>query len=747
MYLGRFFISLPLLLFLFVLRANAQVSAESGPDAPKVQDSVRFVVTSLRCNTAKSEFLPAFFGEKIYFMRSNQPAGKLPMLKLRWPARPQMQTWMLPNADSSKAQKRVIINDKHSSQTNYGAVNQLKNTNRIAFTRGLPRDKSDAPQPLGIYLAKVSEQVWYNIEPFPGNRFPFSVAHPAFSADGRSLYFASDAPGGLGESDLYVCHLDSAGQWGKPLNLGPRVNGPGNEMFPSLHEDGTLYFASDRPGGLGGFDLYEAVRSRHSPSTFSRTVALGAPINSPADEFGLIVNEPKRIGYFTSNRTGGKGGYDLYRVDIRLLHHSRNITDEGDGVFGHIPLELTGSVLDSSTNEPLPKAVVKLRDFNQDDISITYTDRLGRYHFAITNENKYQIAVSKVGYQTTGDQQFSTYGVKEKMEMNVDLVMAPMAYKLTLKVSVTGQAGSGDQLADPAIPRSHIKLEDVTTDQLHEYSTDDQGMFTFTLDQGKIYKLSASAEGFLPSLPYRISTTNTTNSRTLEMAIPLTKDRRPPKRRNKNMVCVQVKDGRSGKPIIGSDVRFYDIMPQNPLKVATNDRGHAWIEVDTSLHAFRVEAQVAGYQMKDFMLVECSKIAPGDTLTVELPLAASKYAPVPLDLTIAPVYYPAGQQVLPVAVQKSLNRVVDLLHKYPSLKINVLAHTDQQLPKTVGTTLSRRRAMAVAAYLVSHKIARQRIGKLDGLGKTQPRHNCLDVICNEQQKRENRRVEFEITAR
>jgi outer membrane protein OmpA-like peptidoglycan-associated protein len=736
--------SLLFCLALFGLAARAQPA--TGPVAGSVADSTRFVVSPLRCNTAQSEFLPAFYGEQLYFMRAKSPASKLSVLRLRWPAEPRMYTHILPHPDSSKAPKRVMVNILHSKYMNFGVANHLRGGKQIAFTRGLPLDKSGgSSHALGIYFANAAEQVWYNVEAFSGNRFPFSVAHPALTSDGKSLYFASDAPGGLGGSDLYVCHQDSAGKWGKPQNLGPRINTPGHEMYPFVHEDGTLYFASDRAGGLGGFDVYEAVRSRHSAFTFIRAVRMSAPINSPYHDFGFIVNEPKRMGYFSSDRPGGQGGYDLYRVDIKLLHHSRNITDGGDGVFGHVPLELTGIVLDSATSEPLPRCVVKLRDFNQDDIQIGYTDKLGRYRFSISNENKYQIAASKVGYQTSGDQQLSTYGVKEKMEMNVDLVLAPMAYKLTLKLAVTEQAGSEAEAA--AIPWATIRLEDVTNGQARSLQADSLGQLTITLDQGKIYKVSALAEGFRQGLPYRVSTTNTTNSRTLEINLPLAKDNRPPKLRDQKMVLVRVKDAQTDQPIAGADVRFHGLAAKNPPKATTNAQGLAWVAIDTVQALFRLEALSPGHQMADFLPADPSSTLPGDTLALEVALPASKHPPVPLDLAIAPVFYPTGESLLPASVQKSLGRVVELLQRYPSLKIKVLAHTDQRLAKAAGQALSRRRAVAVANFLAQHKIARQRVVKAEGLGRSQPRHDCLAGQCSEQQRRENRRVEFEIVGR
>ena len=130
---------------------------------------------------------------------------------------------------------------------------------------------------------------------------------PAFSADGKTLYFASNRAGGAGGIDLYRTSIDASGRFSRPVNMGRDINTPGDEMFPYVGPDAKLYFASDGHPGLGKLDVFVATRS----GGVTRVENMGQPINSPADDFGLIYTEPAK-GFMASNRGGGKGDDDIY---------------------------------------------------------------------------------------------------------------------------------------------------------------------------------------------------------------------------------------------------------------------------------------------------------------------------------------------------------------------------------------------------------------------------------------------------
>lgn len=169
----------------------------------------------------------------------------------------------------------------------------------ICFTRnsGPKRGSADV---LSLFFATRSGKDWSDAVPFAHNGSDFSTMGACFSPDGQRLYFASDRPGGQGGMDLYVCRKVDAG-WSDPLNLGRTLNSAANEAYPSMQRDGKFYFASDRSGGLGKLDLYFSTLAY---GEFDAPVALPAPVNSPGNDIGWAAWPDGMSGYFSSDRDG-----------------------------------------------------------------------------------------------------------------------------------------------------------------------------------------------------------------------------------------------------------------------------------------------------------------------------------------------------------------------------------------------------------------------------------------------------------
>ena len=150
---------------------------------------------------------------------------------------------------------------------------------------------------------------WSKPEPLESLMGNFNVMHPAFSQDGQLMFFASDASGGIGGMDLYYCSKTEAG-WSKPTNLGQRINGEGDEVFPHLYRD-TLFFASSSHPGMGGLDLFYSYFSKDGQ--WVRPVNLQSPFNSGADDFGIWIDtlnpttDVLMKGYISSSRKGVAG--------------------------------------------------------------------------------------------------------------------------------------------------------------------------------------------------------------------------------------------------------------------------------------------------------------------------------------------------------------------------------------------------------------------------------------------------------
>lgn len=215
---------------------------------------------------------------------------------------------------------------------------------------------------------------------------------PSLSPDGKTLFFASNRKGGYGGVDLYKSiWSDSLEAWGKPQNLGPEINTSGNELFPYTRSDGRFFFASDGHPGIGGLDIFAAIKDTVTKET--NIINLGLNINSSADDFGICYKD-RTTGYFSSNRTGGKGDDDIYSFAYIIPPPKPVIKKFKDYVIVNIFQKNTndtiGKILDS--------AVVSLKLDSTQTKEILYTDATGKAIFAVDSITNYTILAEKQGY-------------------------------------------------------------------------------------------------------------------------------------------------------------------------------------------------------------------------------------------------------------------------------------------------------------------------------------------------------------
>jgi len=238
------------------------------------------------------------------------------------------------------------------------------------------------------------------------------VAHPAFSADEKYLYFASDMFGTLGESDIFKAKINEDGSYGKPENLGSKINTEGRESYPFITKDNKLLFASDGHPGYGGFDIF--ILDLDNPNALP--INLGSTINSPMDDFAMVWNREKKMGLFTSNRKGGKGDDDIY-----LFEEVVPFVFETD-------LTIKGTLQDIVSKNYLQGAQVILLDNIGNVILTTKTDDKGFYSFEPIKSNlTYSIRIEKEGY----DMQQKTISVsKYETEINVPVVVSSLKLKI-----------------------------------------------------------------------------------------------------------------------------------------------------------------------------------------------------------------------------------------------------------------------------------------------------------------------------
>src|SRR5664279_2420370 len=214
-------------------------------------------------------------------------------------------------------EKPLAIKSERSNKFNNGPLCIAPDGKTIYFTSETETGKIALNKKFknhsGIFIGELSGSEVLSLQPFKYNDPDYDVGQPSISKDGKYLFFASDKPGGNGGSDLYYCEFIN-GEWSQPVNLGPNVNSSRSENFPFMHPSGKLFFASDRPGGVGKMDIY--VTSLVNGS-WGVPVHLPEPINSQSDDFAFVADGNLQTGYFSSNRGSGDNIYKFTSTIIR----------------------------------------------------------------------------------------------------------------------------------------------------------------------------------------------------------------------------------------------------------------------------------------------------------------------------------------------------------------------------------------------------------------------------------------------
>ncbi|HEX7365567.1 MAG TPA: OmpA family protein [Pelobium sp.] len=218
---------------------------------------------------------------------------------------------------------------------------------------------------LKMYTAKAPD--FKEIKPFPYNNDQYSVGHPAISKDGNLLIFSSDMPGGSGGADLYYSiRLNEKGEWGKPINMGRKINTEGDEEFPYLDKEGLLYYSSNGLPGLGGLDVFTVKLKDLRP--VGSPLNLGAPFNSSYDDFG-VAKLSELSGFLSSNRAGDDNIYSFVKKEFGII--------------------LKGVVTDATTGLPLKNAIVTLRNGENEEV-LTLNDK-GEFKKPLLKDTGYEL--------------------------------------------------------------------------------------------------------------------------------------------------------------------------------------------------------------------------------------------------------------------------------------------------------------------------------------------------------------------
>ncbi len=326
---------------------------------------------------------------------------------------------------------------------------------------------------LKIYRAYWKNGIWTDRQELPINSDAYSNGHPVLSADGKTLYFVSDRPGGFGGSDIYSVALDANGKFGAVKNLGAHVNTEGDEMFPWVLND-LFFFASNGRPGFGGLDIFVAPIELGVAAVNAGTV-----INTQADDFAVSFFDNSNLGFVASNRTGGQGGDDIYGIELVKAF-----------VF---PISFKGTAMDAQSGAIMVGATVVIKDEAGVVIATLTADEKGQFDTTLDPGKSYTVEVSKENFKGSS----KTIAIAEKAKAYQEVFKLEKQPEFMLQLLLTNAQTKS------VISGAQIVIKDLKTKAvLFSNTTDQAGTWQQALEDMKVgttlaYEISLACSGYL----------------------------------------------------------------------------------------------------------------------------------------------------------------------------------------------------------------------------------------------------------
>ncbi len=758
-------------------------------------------------NTEKAEFSPYVTDKRVMFIAERESFDFINYEVNDYNGEPFLNMYVS-DLNGTDLKKSKTFSKKINTDYHDGPGSLTEDGKTLYFTRVNYVDKKGYVNRSQIYTSTGQNRNWKNIKPISLNNADYSIGHPSISADGQILYFTSDMPGGYGGKDIYMSKQEG-GSWGPPVNLGPDINTSGDEMFPTIRKDGTLFFSSNGLPGYGGLDIYSA-KMVSSKWILQRNEGLN--LNSSTDDFGItFLNDS--MGYFSSNRAGGRGNDDIYFYEFK----SKSLVVSGN-------ILLTENLRDFAKGKK-----VMLLDEQGNVMDSTYTDAKGFFAFKnLDGDKKYMAVISEEDPELVGkaryylaDKDSVIHRVTGKYKDNkfafrnlpIDPNGLPDLFtEDDLIFAGTLKAGDGSK----PLVNAKLKLVNDFGDVVEEATTNEYGAFAFRnipSDQNYLVEIEEGdvklAEGTKITLTNKLGK----DVRTIYKG----KDKFYFKVLNADKNLLDEMDAedvnlvmgiygfvydQDKKPIVNAKIRVKDEDGSNAQEWTTMaggrfnfknldaDKNYIFEtdESDPSLagvnRLFIADSKGRIYKVVDltggkfvFKILEVDKFSMGE-FVVEDPsfkveelkkdiaakkLKAEKIAKdvkekvvtkekeepeeeSELSITIVEnIYYAYGDYKISPEAEVVLNKAADAMLEYPKLVMEISSHTDAQSSSEFNMGLSRRRAQTAVDYLVNKGVARTRL-KAVGYGETRLLNKCNDgVECSEEEHKINRRTEFKIT--
>ena len=389
---------------------RAKSFKENPNYVPKLVEGVTYTVASLPISSDKSDFGAVLYDKTLFFTsarngsRKNYGGSGEPFLDV-------YTSIMGDSGNFSEPTPLTSINHKrHDGPVTISTDGNTMYFSSDSFRDGVFEKDKENHLKLGrnnLYVATKSGETWSNIKPLPFNSKEYSLSNPSLSRDGKTLYFSSNMPGSMGGVDIWKVSVNGS-EFGKPENLGAKINTEGNESFPFIADDNTtLYFASSGKQGLGGLDIFQINLAKGTEA-----VNMGKPLNTEKDDFDFTFNKAKNIGFLSSNRNGN------------------------DDIFLATPLcavDLLVVVTNAKTGEILSSAKVAILDAKNNIIATESSNEKGEVSFKIECDTPYSIQASKEGFEGNVFAVAKSKGPTAKLPaplQPIDVIITPTAIVL-----------------------------------------------------------------------------------------------------------------------------------------------------------------------------------------------------------------------------------------------------------------------------------------------------------------------------
>ncbi|HMG16229.1 MAG TPA: carboxypeptidase regulatory-like domain-containing protein, partial [Saprospiraceae bacterium] len=481
------------------------------------QDSIQGVIifNENNINTSYLEFSPSFYEDGIVYI-STQDVEKAQKKNDTRINKITMSIFEAKRDASGRLTNPMPFSKELTSKYHEGPLTFNHTGDIVFFTRsnldGKKAKKSkDGITHLRIYSADKVGNTWKNIQDMPFNSDDFDCVHPTISADGNKMYFASDRPGTLGGMDIWVV-IKSGTAWGEPVNLGPGINSKGNDAFPYIHPDGTLYYASDGRGGAGGYDMFYTTETGE---TWSEAKVMPYPFNAAGDDFGLIVDQESKNGYFTSNRSLGRGEDDIYsfnaNANLKDLLNNNGAKKHNETLTINVADKITGEAIEGASVSVLNLDELTLANVfsmldeqgkliqvqseanNPNDLVLNVdvdangetalTDQEGKHVFNV-GKGSFIAKVSKKGYKT------KQVEIPESAHVKETLVLLEKGENTT---RFNGMVI--DEKLNAPIAGAKVTIQEEGSDKVETLYSNKAGKFEYDMQKGKNYIVTTEKNG------------------------------------------------------------------------------------------------------------------------------------------------------------------------------------------------------------------------------------------------------------